>query len=208
MKKHKELIITTIICLLPMAIGAYFYQELPQKMAIHWGSEGANGWAPKAFACFGIPAIMAALNVLVHVLLENDPKKKNYGSAIKRFSKWLIPVVGLVCMVMMISAGLGHQVAIDTAVPALVGLSFVVLGNYLPKCKQNYTVGIKCPWTLHSEENWNKTHHLAGYLFILAGLVMIVTAFFAIPSGITLAIILATAFIPLIYSFALYKKGI
>ena len=150
MKKYKELIITTIICLLPMAVGAYFYGELPQQLPVHWGSEGANGWAPKAMACFGLPAIMAGLNLLVHVLLENDPKKRNYSPVIKRFGQWLIPVLGLVCMTVIISAGLGHEVAVDTMMPALVGLLFVVMGNYLPKCKQNYTIGIKCPWTLHS----------------------------------------------------------
>lgn len=208
MRKHKELLVTTFICLLPMLAGAYFYDSLPEKMAIHWGSEGANGWAPRAFACFGIPGIMAGLNFLVHVLLENDPKKKNYAPAIKKFSKWLIPVVGLVCMAVMISAGLGHEVAVDTVVPALTGLVFVVAGNYLPKCKQNYTVGIKCPWTLHSEENWNKTHHLAGYLFILAGVAMILSAFFEIPSAVVLGIVLFVALVPMAYSFILYKKGI
>lgn len=208
MNKHKELMITTIICLLPMAIGAYFYKQLPQQMPVHWGSEGVNGWAPKAFACFGMPAIMALFNLLVHVMVENDPKKRNYGSAMKKLSKWIVPVVELVCMVIIFCVGLGYEVAVDTVVPVLVGLVLVVVGNYLPKCKQNYTVGIKCPWTLHSEENWNKTHHLGGYLFILAGIVMIFTAFLKIPAEVSLGVVLAAGFIPLIYSFLLYKKGI
>ena len=58
-----------------------------------------------------------------------------------------------------------------------MGLVFIIIGNYLPKCKQNYTVGIKLPWTLNSEENWNKTHRLAGYVFMLCGIMQIVDVY-------------------------------
>ena len=90
----------------------------------------------------------------------------------------------------------------------MVGVLLIALGNYLPKCKQNYTVGIKLPWTLNSEENWNRTHHLSGYLFILAGIVMTITAFIPKAAFLTLPFILIAAIIPMIYSFVLLKKVI
>ena len=45
------------------------------------------------------------------------------------------------------------QIKVGVVLPMVLGLIFVVLGSILPKCKQNYTIGIKLPWTLHSEEN-------------------------------------------------------
>ena len=95
MKKYKELMITTIVCLIPMAIGAYFYDQLPAQVPVHWDSAGPNGWASRAFACFGLPGILTGLNLLVQITMENDPKKKNYAPVLKVFFKWLIPVAGI-----------------------------------------------------------------------------------------------------------------
>ena len=77
----------------------------------------------------------------------------------------------------------------------------------MSKSHQNYTVGIKLPWTLNSEENWNRTHRLAGKLWIFAGILFIGNIFFQnwqIPFVVTIAVVI----IPMIYSFLLYKKGI
>ena len=38
------------------------------------------------------------------------------------------------------------------------GLLFMIIGNYLPKVKQNNTIGIRVVWTLQDEENWSATH--------------------------------------------------
>ncbi len=208
MKKYKELMITTIVCLLPMAIGAYFYDQLPAQVPVHWDSAGPNGWASRAFACFGLPGILTGLNLLVQITMENDPKKKNYAPVLKVFFKWLIPVLGFVTMIITIAAGLGKEVAVGMIMPVLLGILLIVCGNYLPKCKQNYTMGIKCPWTLHSEENWNKTHHLAGYLYILEGLWILMVSVTGLPSILILISLLVMAAVPFGYSFFLYKKGI
>ena len=77
----------------------------------------------------------------------------------------------------------------------------------MPKCKQNYTIGIKILWTLHSEENWNRTHRFAGRLWLVCGIVIMLTGFFGgvwAFFGITLAMIVA----PVVYSYALYRKGV
>ena len=123
-------------------------------------------------------------------------------------SKWCIPVVSLVASTLTLAFALGYKVSISRITPVMVGVLLIALGNYLPKCKQNYTVGIKLPWTLNSEENWNRTHHLSGYLFILAGIVMTITAFIPNAAFLTLPFILIAAIIPMIYSFVLFKKGI
>ena len=88
----------------------------------------------------------------------------------------------------------------------IMGIVFVSIGNYLPKCKQNYTAGIKIPWTLNSTENWNRTHRLAGWLYILCGIAFFANVFFQWTGMIW--IVLAVAVVPMVYSFILYKKGI
>ncbi|MCQ2355795.1 MAG: SdpI family protein, partial [Methanocorpusculum sp.] len=84
------------------------------------------------------------------------------------------------------------------------------IGNYLPKSKQSYTVGIRLPWTLNSEENWNRTHHLAGYLWILGGVLLLLCAFlpavWSLPVLVILLILVVG--IPFAYSYSLYRKGV
>ena len=102
---------------------------------------------------------------------------------------------------------LGVDVNMEVIVSILMGGIFILLGNYMSKNHQNYTVGIKLPWTLNSEENWNRTHRMAGKLWILAGLVFWGSVFFE-NNTVPIVIIVVVVTIPMIYSFVLYKKGI
>jgi uncharacterized membrane protein len=69
-------------------------------------------------------------------------------------------------------------------------------------------MGIRLPWTLHSEENWNRTHRLAGFLWVLGGLYFIVMSFVGwTPAGFLIPVLLMVL-IPTVYSYVLYKKGI
>lgn len=209
MKKYRILILTTFICLLPMIAAAVVYDQLPEQMVTHWNGSGVpDGYSPKAFACFGLPGIMAGVNLLVNFLMENDPKRKNYSQSLRTLMKFLIPVLTVIIGFVTIGTGLGKELNVEMILPFMIGILFIVIGNYLPKCKQNYTMGIKCPWTLNSEENWNRTHHMGGYLFILAGILMILAGFIEALQIVMIAVIILVAVVPFIYSFWLYKKGI
>ena len=97
----------------------------------------------------------------------------------------------------------------ETIVPLLVGILFVVIGNYLPKTKQSYTMGIKLPWTLASEENWNRTHRLAGFLWVIGGILLILLTLLRLWNTWTfLLVIIPMSVVPMIYSYLLYRKGI
>ena len=109
--------------------------------------------------------------------------------------------------VLTYAAALGHGVRMEMIMPVLVGLILVIMGNYLPKCKQNYTIGIKIPWTLNSEENWNRTHRMAGRLWVVCGLVCMLTGFFG-GFWIFLGLVLVMVLVPFLYSWLLFRKGV
>ena len=91
----------------------------------------------------------------------------------------------------------------------LFGVLFIILGNYLPKTKHSYSMGIKLPWTLNSEENWNRTHRLSGFLWVIGGALFLMLTFFGWWNlYVLLGIILAMTLIPTVYSYLLYRKGI
>lgn len=93
----------------------------------------------------------------------------------------------------------------------MMGFFLLLLGNYFQTIKQNYFLGIKTPWTLHSEEIWRKTHRLASKLMMIGGLV-IIASFFIVGKEISkvflLSVIFSCSLIPLAYSFFLYRKDI
>ena len=208
MKINKNLfVITTIIILLPIVVGLIFWNQLPETMATHWGTDNEpNGWSSKAMTVFGIPGIMAAMHIFCILITFADPKKSNIGKKAIGIVYWILPAVSLSIMSATYAYALGLNVNIGMICCVLMGIIFIALGNYLPKAKLNYTFGYKIPWTLSSEENWNKTHRLAGWLMVICGFLFIINAFI-LSEWVFLACFIA-AIVPIIYSYVLYKKGI
>lgn len=123
-----------------------------------------------------------------------------------RIVYWICPVVSWICAVAVYGYALGFpQDGFAKYTLVFVGLVFVLIGNYLPKVKQNYYLGIKLPWTLADEENWNKTHRLGGRVWVTGGLLIMLNFFFRIR-GLEFALILAMVLIPIIYSWAYSRR--
>ena len=210
--KHekKRLILTTVICLLPVIAGLALYSRLPERVPTHFDFSGApDGWSSRPVAVFGLPCLLAALNVFLYICLNRDPKKANMSGALKAIVQWSLPTLSVLCYGLTLTAALGYPSRIEIIVALLTGILFLAVGNYLPKTKQSYTMGIRLPWTLQSEENWNRTHRLSGFLWVLCGLVMIPLSLLRLWSGWLFGALLAVmVLIPTIYSYALHRKGI
>lgn len=176
-----------------------------------WYSDGSVGqYMPKEVTIFGLPLFLAVINGVVHFAINTDPKKANIGSSLKMIGKWICPLVSLIAVPCALLYGMGYRVPMDRVIPIVIGIAFVAAGNYFPKSRRNYTVGIKIPWTLNSDENWKKTHHLAAYMWMISGVLIILMAI--LPGGFLYvglpAAILLMAFVPIVYSYLLYRKGI
>jgi uncharacterized membrane protein len=207
-KNWKLLVVTSVVIALPILIGVILWDRLPARMPTHWNATGeVDGWSSKPFAVFGLPGILLALHWLCVLGTAADPKKRNHSEKLLHLVLWIIPALSVVLGAVTYLTALGQPVRIEVLLPLLTGLLFTIIGNYMPKCKQNYTIGIKIPWTLESEENWNRTHRFAGRLWFLGGLLIIATSFLG-NVWIFLTITLVMAFIPFPYSYALHRKGI
>ena len=207
----KALIITSIVKILPVLIGIIYWDRLPDVMATHFGiNNEADGFSNKAFAVFGLPAVLLAMLWLGALVISHDPKRQNISPKMFSLGLWIAPVVSLVVAATMYPVNLGYELDITFFSELALGLMFIIIGNYLPKARQNYTIGIKIPWTLANEENWNRTHRLAGYLWMICGVAMImicITRF--VPAQWLVGILLIMVFVPCAYSCWLHvKKGL
>lgn len=205
-ENRKTLIVSTLTLLIPMVAGLLLWNRLPEKIPTHWNMAGeVDGWGSKVFAVFGLPGMLIAVHLFCLIATGSDPSNKKYNPKVFTLIAWLCPVIGLTVCSMVYSSALGYNLSVEIIVPVMVGLLLVIIGNLLPKCKQSYTIGIKLPWTLASEENWNKTHRLAGKLWVCGGVLVMVSGFLRCI-WILLGALLVLVFVPMVYSFLYYIK--
>ena len=211
MKKinRRVLLISTIGCLLPIIVGLILYDKLPAMLPTHFNSAGeVDSYSSKNFTVFGLPLLLAAINLITIIFVNIDPKRKLNQDNIINLIYWIIPVLtNIVCYASYFVA-LGYAINVTIIVEVFTGLLIMVIGNYLPKIKPNYTVGIKLPWTLNDDDNWYKTHRYSGKVWFVGGFLLILSSF--IPSAYQMfffiIIISILVIIPFIYSYRLYLK--
>ncbi|MDD4689456.1 MAG: SdpI family protein [Eubacteriales bacterium] len=208
--KNKTVLLTIISCalvLIPMLVGFILWDRLPEQMATSYGLNGeVTGYSSKLFAVVFLPLILIASNILCIVLTVADPRRKNISNAAIGVVLSIMPLSSIFCGVLAYKDALGLNINVARFATAFLGIVFTIVGFILPKCKQNYTVGIKVPWTLHSEENWNKTHAFGGKVWIVGGAIMTILGILGFEK-VMVAGILILALLPMVYSYVYYRKN-
>ena len=209
MKTNKTLLtVTSTVTLFPILWGLIIWSQLPNQISIHFNAAGqANNFQSKALAVFGLPFFLLLVHLFVIFMIGRDLKNRTMNEKMVKVIYWLIPIVSLIVSYLIYSKALGSTTNPSVFVSVLLGFIFVIMGNYMPKLKVNHTVGIRLPWTLQNEDNWHKTHRLAGKLWVLGGLILLLEAGlqFAL-SYVLVLVILAIVLIPVMYSYQLSRK--
>ena len=207
-ENKKTLFITCAVILLPIIAGLMLWDRLPDRIPTHWGIGGeVDGWSGKGFAVFAMPALMLGIQLLCFFATASDPKRGNIRRKFLSMVLWIIPVLSVMTSCISYAVALGAQIRVEQVIPGFIGLMFVIIGNYMPKFQQSYTMGIRLPWTLSSEENWNRTHRFGGKIWALGGIGVLFCTLMG--WGMASIVILAVVVIvPTVYSYVLYRKGI
>lgn len=177
MKKH-SFVIFLIICSYILSLLAIPY--LPNEVAIHWNVAGEpDGFTNKWWGALLLPILLTGIVALIVFLPKVDPRKENYEKFEKVHRIFLhVFVLFLFSIhVVTLAYNIGIPVQVDVVVPIGVGMLFIVLGNYMPKIKPNYFIGIRTPWTLENEVVWQKTHRVGGKVFVIMGVLIMFTIF-------------------------------
>lgn len=204
----KTLTFSTLTLFLPMLCGLLLWNRLPAQIATHFNINGdPDGYSSRAFTVFALPLILAAIQLACVLAVSRDKKTQGLNSKIKNIVLWICPVISAAVFVCIYGRALGHGLNIGTIFSALIGLEFIIVGNYMPKCRQNNIVGIRVPWTLSNEEVWNRTHRLAGKISVACGFAVLLNALLNIwHFGVSLALVIACALISVVYSAVIYHK--
>lgn len=194
------------------AASALFFPRLPNPMPIHWNAAGQpDNFASPLVGAWLLPLVTVGVYLLTLGLPRIDPRREN----VERFwDTYRLIRISIVIMLSYAHMAVLYVVVTgqDSMIPGLilagVGVLFIILGNYMPRMRSNWFIGIRTPWTLSSDSVWRKTHRLGGILFMVAGILMLTSI--VLPAQwhvwIMLVVIAIAAGIPIVYSYVLYQQ--
>lgn len=200
-----------LLGLLPIVIGLVLYRQLPDQLPIHWGLNGqANAYMGKLLAILLMPCLMLALNMVLHAAVVLNLGKST-NPKIEKLLMWLLPIMAIVIQSLSFSEALGYHLSISLFVMCIIGILFLVLGNYIPKSTINRAVGFRFPSTLNNPDNWQKTNRLGGIMLVISGLLFIIGGVISlwypiIIFPVFIFMMVTVVLIPLIYSMKLARK--
>lgn len=220
MKKIKEnlniIIITSILTAMPALVGVLIWNRLPDRLATHFNFQGvADGWSSKAFAVFGLSGILLALHLVCAFSTGLGNETNKIPNKLYRIILWIVPAASIYVSAIVYANGLGYNITGSLfLLQMFIGLLFIVLGNYVPKARQNNMFGIRIPTTMKSAKNWHHTHRFAAYVMVIAGFLIIIGALtgFLLKFKISTICFIYAAFlflyilIPIMYSYIYYLK--
>jgi len=205
----KELPIVGFV-LLPFIYLAYLWNSLPEEVPIHWNYKGEiDNWGTK----YSLIGVVFLLPVLTYVLMlfipKIDPKNRIELMGNKYYQiKFILVLFMSVLAFFILHSSQSQTLSSPNIVLVLIGFLFMALGNYFKVIKQNYFLGIKTPWTLESEEVWKLTHILAGKLWIVGGLLIVIFSLVIsedINFYLFITITAIITIVPIVYSYRIFK---
>jgi uncharacterized membrane protein len=208
--RNRALLIGLVLGLATIALSAWAYPALPDRVPTHWDMAGhPNGYSSRFFAVSLMPGIVAFTWLLMLVLPAISPRGFRLEASAGAFygSVLAIMAVLLVLHYLILRAELGQSAPPNALLLGPIGVLLAVLGAFMGRLKKNFFIGIRTPWTLASDEVWSRSNRLGGRLFVLGGIVVVVASFFgsaAIPT--LLAVIAVAAVVPIAYSYILYRR--
>lgn len=208
-RNKKKTIISSIVILLPILFGLIMWNKLPDIIVTHWNASGAaDGSSARIFAVFTLPLFCLVMHFVCLLITGADPGNKNQTKKAETLVFCIMPAISLYSSGMVYAYAFGKEFQSGSATAIFMGIMFIVIGNFLPKCRRNSTLGIKVSWAINDEENWNKTHRFGGIVWVIGGVLILLSVFLPLNVMVTALVIVITALavIPVLYSYLYYKK--
>ena len=205
----KNLVITSIVCLIPIICGLIFYNELPESIAIHWGiNNNPDGYFSKPEFVFGMPIMMVVLQIFCSIISDLSDKNPEANKKAVTIYKWIIPILTVILYIVTIMIALGNNLDVRRIVMIILGILFIVVGNYLPKVKGDYYMNSKVFWLKNRDEKLvNKAIKISAYGLIICGILFILSILFKpVVSMAVLAVVMVYFLFIYIYVYIKNRK--
>lgn len=197
------------LIVLAASLASWLYPVLPDPVPTHWNMQGGvDGYMAKPWGVFAGPLLILGMWAVLRVVPFVSPRGFRMESFFSVYRILVLAIVSLMALVICAAllAAAGHEFGFVGLVTGVLGILFIVLGNYMGKVRQNFFVGIRTPWTLASEEVWQRTHRLAAWLFVIAGAVTVAGSLIGWGGYVLLPAALLAGLLPVLYSLWSYYR--
>ena len=206
-------VIAFLIVAITAACTAWLYSTLPEQVPTHWNIRGeVDGYGGK-WTLFIFPVMMIGMLALFYFLPALSPKHFEVDTFRSTYLYIMVLTIGLFAymngaMLYAVHRTVAKQPTVDLGRAFLAGmfLFFALLGIVIGKVRKNFYIGVRVPWTLASDRVWNDTHRLAAWVWVSAGAIGFAIIVLGAPIFAAFVVLIAAAFIPVIYSFVHYKS--
>jgi uncharacterized membrane protein len=204
--------IATIVVMLVASAVAWVSLPDDAEIPIHWNIGGeVDGTASKAVGLLLTPAIAIGMTALLAVVPFLDPRREHMRQSLRSYtivSSSVIVFIGLVHLA-IVWAALGNQLDIARLMGIGAVALFGVIGLVIGNTRSNWFLGVRTPWTLSSERSWERTHRLAGRLFLASAAIMLVASVVGTPELVFFAVIgsvLLVTVVVVVYSYMVWRE--
>ena len=210
MNFKKELPLIAIV-LLPFIYLAYLWNDLPNKVPLHWNIKGEIDRYGEKSELIIIPILLPLLIYFIFLVVPKiDPKNKlnKMGSKLQKL-KFLLTTFMSILALYIIYTAKNQTFTNPNYMVLLLGLLYLILGNYFKTIQANYFIGIRTPWTLENETVWKETHRIGGKMWFIGGLIIIISSLMLeqqINFIVFLVITTIITIIPVIYSYLKFQN--
>ena len=196
----KSLFLSVAICLLPILIGAYYYDVLPEQIAVHFNVSGEpDNFVSKTRAIIDLPIFFAIVQVIISLVVDFDKTPKK-GALI---AKGIIPLISVLVQGGIVAYALDNNFNVPQLTVFVIGIVLIILGNYLPKKefwgKYNFNL-----FGLEKGVNEQKVVRVYALYMTFSGVVIFISGFFS--STVALVLIVVIAIFSTVLPFYLVKK--
>lgn len=205
-----RLVLMWLLAFAPLLVVLIAYRHLPAQIPTHWNSDGTITYGD-CWSILPLGAISVIVTALLFVTRRIDPRRENYSRFSGAYQTFILlfNVFMLAMMLFVITESLRPgTLDVQVFVTVAVGILLAVCGNLMPKFKHNYFIGIRTPWTLASETVWYRTHRLCGVLWVVGGLVIVLSAF--LPAAASVPVLLAAiavlVLVPYVMSYVFFRR--
>ncbi|MDB6213976.1 DUF1648 domain-containing protein [Gemella haemolysans] len=196
----KSLFLSVGICLLPILIGVYYFNVLPEQIAVHFNAKGEpDNFVSKICAIIGIPIFLAVVQVIISLVVDFDKTPKKGALIIKG----IIPLISVLVQGGLIAYALDNNFNVPQLTVFIIGIVLIILGNYLPKKefwgKYNFNL-----FGLEKGVNEQKVIRAYALHTTFSGVAIFISGFFS--STVALVLIVIFAITSAVLPFYLVKK--
>lgn len=195
-----EKVMTSAIVLCPMLIGILLWNRLPDEMAVRFGSNNeVLSYSPKGFVIFGIPIMLFVCHFFCMLPMIIDPKDTKISRKMVLLLIWITPVISLPTCGGLLLYSLGIAIDLTLLVELVLGIVFLMIGNYLPKCRPTETIVVKTLGALESEDVRYRIQCIVGWSYVILGICIFVNCFLQ-SKILFISVIVLSILIPLVCS--------